>query len=186
MTVARLIKGGARAASTTPGKAATTRMPNNSRTHSRLLTDLGYALKSFFDELKESRLADRVVVLCFSEFGRRVQENASSGTDHGTAGPCSWPVRSAAGAARRLPQPHRLGRRRSQDDTRFPPSVRERTGELAQAAVIQGAERLVSGAAVVSRVRRHFLEAICGPDQQLPAMRSVRSRGLVGYKTSIG
>jgi uncharacterized protein (DUF1501 family) len=28
-----------------------------------------------------------VAVLCFSEFGRRVQENGSSGTDHGTAGP---------------------------------------------------------------------------------------------------
>ena len=55
--------------------------------HARLLTDLGYALKSFFDELTEAKLADRVVVLCFSEFGRRVQENASIGTDHGTAGP---------------------------------------------------------------------------------------------------
>ena len=32
-------------------------------------------------------MADRVLVLCFSEFGRRVQENASAGTDHGAAGP---------------------------------------------------------------------------------------------------
>jgi uncharacterized protein (DUF1501 family) len=30
---------------------------------------------------------ERVAVLCFSEFGRRVAENGSYGTDHGTAGP---------------------------------------------------------------------------------------------------
>jgi len=32
-------------------------------------------------------LSDRVVILAFSEFGRRVQENGSAGTDHGAAGP---------------------------------------------------------------------------------------------------
>ena len=32
-------------------------------------------------------LGERVLCLCFSEFGRRVNENASEGTDHGTAGP---------------------------------------------------------------------------------------------------
>jgi len=35
----------------------------------------------------QPRLDDRVAVLCFSEFGRRVEENGSHGTDHGTAGP---------------------------------------------------------------------------------------------------
>ena len=34
-----------------------------------------------------SKLADRVVVMAFSEFGRRPEENGSLGTDHGTAGP---------------------------------------------------------------------------------------------------
>ena len=34
-----------------------------------------------------SRLAERVAVLCFSEFGRTVQENETAGTDRGTAGP---------------------------------------------------------------------------------------------------
>ena len=33
------------------------------------------------------KLADRVVVMVFSEFGRRPDENGSLGTDHGTAGP---------------------------------------------------------------------------------------------------
>lgn len=51
------------------------------------MSELAYALKSFFDALIEAKLAERVVVLCFSEFGRRVQENVSHGTDHGTAGP---------------------------------------------------------------------------------------------------
>jgi uncharacterized protein (DUF1501 family) len=37
--------------------------------------------------LKSSELDDRVVVMCFSEFGRRVNENGSLGTDHGTARP---------------------------------------------------------------------------------------------------
>ena len=45
------------------------------------------ALKAFLDDLKETRLDDRVLVLAFSEFGRRVEENDSQGTDHGTAGP---------------------------------------------------------------------------------------------------
>jgi uncharacterized protein (DUF1501 family) len=87
MTVARLIKGGARARIYYAQQGGYDTHVEQLRTHSELLTDLGYALKSFFDELKESGLADRVVVVCFSEFGRRVQENASSGTDHGTAGP---------------------------------------------------------------------------------------------------
>jgi uncharacterized protein (DUF1501 family) len=44
-------------------------------------------LKSFLDDLAGARLAERVVVLAFSEFGRQLQENASVGTDHGVAGP---------------------------------------------------------------------------------------------------
>ena len=39
------------------------------------------------DDMKASGLGDRVTVLAFSEFGRRVKENASAGTDHGTSGP---------------------------------------------------------------------------------------------------
>jgi uncharacterized protein (DUF1501 family) len=55
--------------------------------HANLLGELSGALKAFLDDLAAARLADRVLVLCFSEFGRRVQENGSQGTDHGTAGP---------------------------------------------------------------------------------------------------
>ena len=42
---------------------------------------------AFLDDLAAAKLADRVVVMAFSEFGRRPQENGSLGTDHGTAGP---------------------------------------------------------------------------------------------------
>jgi uncharacterized protein (DUF1501 family) len=55
--------------------------------HANLLGELSGALKAFLDDLAASKLAERVLVLCFSEFGRRVRENGSQGTDHGTAGP---------------------------------------------------------------------------------------------------
>jgi uncharacterized protein (DUF1501 family) len=54
--------------------------------HPGLLSELAGAVRAFLDDLTAARLADRVVVLLFSEFGRRVAENGS-GTDHGTAGP---------------------------------------------------------------------------------------------------
>ena len=56
-------------------------------THARLLGELSGALGAFLDDLTTARLAERVAVLCFSEFGRRVADNGSDGTDHGTAGP---------------------------------------------------------------------------------------------------
>jgi uncharacterized protein (DUF1501 family) len=55
--------------------------------HAELLAELAGALKAFLDDLAAAKLADRVLVICFSEFGRRVAENGSEGTDHGTAGP---------------------------------------------------------------------------------------------------
>jgi len=56
-------------------------------THDRLLRELAEALRSFLDELRQAKLDDRVVVMTFSEFGRRADENASEGTDHGAAAP---------------------------------------------------------------------------------------------------
>ncbi len=55
--------------------------------HGGLLEDLFRSIKAFLDDLTAAKLADRVLVLVFSEFGRRVEENGSKGTDHGTAGP---------------------------------------------------------------------------------------------------
>lgn len=56
-------------------------------THSRLLREFSDAVKAFLDDLTVAGLSDRVCVMGFSEFGRRVAENGSAGTDHGTAGP---------------------------------------------------------------------------------------------------
>jgi len=60
---------------------------NQKGTHERLLKDLDGALSAFLAEMKSMGTLDRVVVMTFSEFGRRVAENASGGTDHGAAAP---------------------------------------------------------------------------------------------------
>jgi uncharacterized protein (DUF1501 family) len=56
-------------------------------TQAALLREFSSAVKAFLDDLAASKLADRVVLMAFSEFGRRPEENGSLGTDHGTAGP---------------------------------------------------------------------------------------------------
>ena len=53
----------------------------------QLLAQLGDALAAFTADLKKDGLLDRVLIMTFSEFGRRVAENASQGTDHGAAAP---------------------------------------------------------------------------------------------------
>jgi uncharacterized protein (DUF1501 family) len=60
---------------------------NQLGTHPALLQELGDSLRAFFTDLREAGEAPRVLVLVFSEFGRRLAENASGGTDHGTAAP---------------------------------------------------------------------------------------------------
>jgi uncharacterized protein (DUF1501 family) len=60
---------------------------NQAGNHERLLKELGDALQAFIGDLAEQGNLDRVAVMTFSEFGRRVGENASRGTDHGAAAP---------------------------------------------------------------------------------------------------
>ena len=60
---------------------------NQLGTHAGLLQELGSSLRAFFDDLNRTGEGKRVLVLIFSEFGRRLGENASGGTDHGTAAP---------------------------------------------------------------------------------------------------
>ncbi len=53
--------------------------------HDKLWLDVAQAVESFFDDLRENGAADNVIMLMFSEFGRRVHDNGS-GTDHGAGG----------------------------------------------------------------------------------------------------
>lgn len=55
--------------------------------HQRLMEELGSALAAFVADLKALGQLDRTIVMTFSEFGRRVAENGSAGTDHGEAAP---------------------------------------------------------------------------------------------------
>jgi uncharacterized protein (DUF1501 family) len=55
--------------------------------HAALLQQMGGSMQAFLDDVAHQGQADRVLVMSFSEFGRRVQENASEGTDHGAAAP---------------------------------------------------------------------------------------------------
>jgi uncharacterized protein (DUF1501 family) len=57
------------------------------QTQDRLLADFGSAIAAFYDDLAAHGNDGRVLTMTFSEFGRRVPENASRGTDHGEAAP---------------------------------------------------------------------------------------------------
>ena len=56
-------------------------------TQNALLAELGQGLSAFYSDLTAHNAADDVVVMTWSEFGRRVEENGNQGTDHGTAAP---------------------------------------------------------------------------------------------------
>jgi uncharacterized protein (DUF1501 family) len=60
---------------------------NQAGTQQRLLADLGGSMKAFVEDMKAQGNMGRVLVMTFSEFGRRVAENANGGTDHGAAAP---------------------------------------------------------------------------------------------------
>jgi uncharacterized protein (DUF1501 family) len=60
---------------------------NEKITHDNLMKTLADGLYAFYSDLVQHNKADNVVVMTWSEFGRRVEENGSQGTDHGTAAP---------------------------------------------------------------------------------------------------
>lgn len=55
--------------------------------HGPLLRELADSIAAFFKDLKQRGAAEKVALMTFSEFGRRVKENGSQGTDHGAAAP---------------------------------------------------------------------------------------------------
>jgi uncharacterized protein (DUF1501 family) len=58
---------------------------NQESQQKRLFTELNDAITSFVKDLKNNNRFQDVTIMTFSEFGRRVAQNASGGTDHGTA-----------------------------------------------------------------------------------------------------
>lgn len=60
---------------------------SQANTHHRLLKELAEAVQAFRTTLRHHSLWDKVLIMTYSEFGRRVRENGSKGTDHGTAAP---------------------------------------------------------------------------------------------------
>jgi len=56
-------------------------------THQRLLRQFAEAVRAFYSELQALGKAEKTLLMVFSEFGRRVHENGSLGTDHGAAAP---------------------------------------------------------------------------------------------------
>ncbi len=85
--VARLIGGGLPTRVYYVGQGGYDTHSNQAGSHDRLMGDLDAALTAFTADLKAQGNFNRVVLMTFSEFGRRVAENGSGGTDHGAAAP---------------------------------------------------------------------------------------------------
>ncbi len=60
---------------------------NTTGNHANLLKNVSDAVKAFQDDLAFQKVEERVVGMTFSEFGRRIKSNGSTGTDHGSAAP---------------------------------------------------------------------------------------------------
>lgn len=58
---------------------------NQNDRQKKLFNDINEAVKSFVTDMKSNGLFKNILLMTFSEFGRRVAQNASNGTDHGTA-----------------------------------------------------------------------------------------------------
>lgn len=86
-TVAGLIRGGLETRIYYVSTSGFDTHANQESLHANLMTGVGESLARFQAQLEADGTADRVTTLVFSEFGRRVKENASGGTDHGTAAP---------------------------------------------------------------------------------------------------
>ncbi len=60
---------------------------NQPLAHERLMSNLSIAINNFYEDIAFTQQDDKVLSMTFSEFGRRIFENGSNGTDHGKAAP---------------------------------------------------------------------------------------------------
>lgn len=86
-TISRLIAGGMPTRVYYASQGGYDTHTNQAGNHERLLGEFSDAMRAFIMDLKSQGNLDRVLVMTFSEFGRRVSENQSGGTDHGAAAP---------------------------------------------------------------------------------------------------
>ncbi|MFT4603522.1 MAG: hypothetical protein ACI9W4_000237 [Rhodothermales bacterium] len=85
--VARLIRGGLGSRIYHVSLGGFDTHAGQANTHATLLRYVSEAVSSFMEDLSADGWADRTLMMSFSEFGRRVGQNGSGGTDHGTAAP---------------------------------------------------------------------------------------------------
>ncbi len=85
--VARLIGGGLATRVFYVSQGGYDTHANQGGAHDRLLADLSQSLKAFTNDLEAQGNSERVLIMTFSEFGRRLTQNANGGTDHGAAAP---------------------------------------------------------------------------------------------------
>ncbi len=92
--VARLVKGGLKTkiymvnyGSFDTHSLQTSTTDTTVGSHATLLKNVSDAIKAFQDDLKFLGVEERVMGMTFSEFGRRIKSNSSTGTDHGAAAP---------------------------------------------------------------------------------------------------
>ncbi len=85
--VARLIAGGMATRVFYVSQGGYDTHTNQAPAQGRLLKDLGDSMQAFVTDLRNQANLSRVLLMTFSEFGRRVAENANGGTDHGAAAP---------------------------------------------------------------------------------------------------
>ena len=85
MLVARLIKGGLGTPVYLVSLSGFDTHANQNQYHPGLWAGISEAVSSFYKDLEVDGWDDKVLTMSFSEFGRRVKQNAANGTDHGTA-----------------------------------------------------------------------------------------------------
>lgn len=85
--VARLIKGGLQTKLYMVTLDGFDTHANQNGSHPGLMYNLSTSVHAFYEDLAASGVAHRVLSMTFSEFGRRIEQNASGGTDHGAAAP---------------------------------------------------------------------------------------------------
>lgn len=85
--VARLIKGGLQTKLYMVSLDGFDTHAVQQESHPFLLFQVANAVKAFYEDLGTGGVAHRVLSMTFSEFGRRIEQNASGGTDHGAAAP---------------------------------------------------------------------------------------------------